>query len=138
MFSKVRVKKSSLDYFRKLARGSKLEVHAYFIGKIVSPEVVEITEFIYPKEYAIQTTGCVQWTNEEFDAVKQRAEYLNLRVVGDIHSHPKWDAVMSPQDYKACLVDGLIICAIVSVHGKKTRVRFWTPTSSLPCTVVYI
>jgi proteasome lid subunit RPN8/RPN11 len=137
MFSKVKVKKGALDYFRKLARNSPLEVHAYLLGNVISPELVEATDFVYPKEYDQQTATHVQWTADEYEKLKKRAEQEGKRVVGDIHSHPSWDAVMSPSDYKACLLDGLTICAIVSVYEKKTRVRFWTPTSALPCEMIY-
>lgn len=138
MFSKVKISKSQLDYFRKLARDTHLEIHAYLIGQVKSPELVEIQSFAYPKYYNVQTTTSVQWTADEYFILKQDIEDKGLRIVGDIHSHPQWDAVMSPDDYKACVLDGLCICGIVSVYGKRTRVRMWTPTSSLPCEIVYI
>lgn len=137
MFSKVKVKQGALDYFRKRARNSHLEVHAYLLGNVISPELVEVTDFVYPKEYDQQTTTHVQWTADEYEKLKQRAEREGKKIVADIHTHPQWDAVMSPSDYKACLLDGLVICGIVSVYGKKTRVRFWTPTSALTCEIIY-
>jgi proteasome lid subunit RPN8/RPN11 len=138
MFSRVKVKRGALNHFRRHARqNGNLEVHAYLLGQIISPELVEVYKFVYPKKYNIQTHERVQWTIEEYDELKRYAESKNLKVIGDIHSHPNWDAVMSPSDYRACLVDGLVVCGIVSVYGKKTRVRFWTPTSALPCEITY-
>lgn len=137
MFSKVIVRKGALDRFRKLARQSPLEIHAYLLGEIKSPELVEVTSFIYPKEYAIQTTSCVQWTEEEYSKLKQKAERRGLQIVGDCHSHPNWDAVMSRTDYESSIMYGLHVCGIVSVYGAKTRVRFWTPTSALPCEIIH-
>lgn len=138
MFSKVRVKKGALNHFRKRAREVfPLEIHAYLLGNIKSIDTIEIVEFCYPKVYQVQTTGEVQWSAEEYVALKEEAENKQLKIVGDIHSHPKWDAVMSPSDYKGCILDGLSVCGICSVYGNKTRVRFWTPTSSLPCEIVH-
>lgn len=137
MFSKVKLKKGALNHFRKLARQSPLEIHAYLVGEVKSPDLVEVESFVYPKAYNVQTTISVQWTAEEYAELKQKTEEKGLRIVGDIHSHPQWDAVMSPQDYEACLLDGLCVCGIVSVYGNKTRVRFWTPTSALPCELLY-
>ena len=99
---------------------------------------VEIIEFRYPKNYNVQTGNNVQWTTDEYAELKERAARANVQIIGDIHSHPNWDAVMSEQDYKACILDSLIVCGICSItKDKKTRVRFWTPTSSLPCTIIH-
>lgn len=139
MFTKVRVRKSALDHFRRRARESyPLEIHAYLLGTVNSVNELEITDFKYPKNYSIQTGNNVQWTADEYANLKERAARANVQIIGDIHSHPNWDAVMSEQDYKACILDSLIVCAICSItKDKRTRVRFWTPTSSLPCTILY-
>jgi proteasome lid subunit RPN8/RPN11 len=137
MFSQVRLKKGALNHFRKLARESPLEILAYLIGEVKSPEIIEIHSFAYTKTYYLQTECSVQWLLEEYTRVQKKAEEKGLRIVGFIHSHPKWDAVMSPDDYKSCLIEGHVVCGIVSVYGKKTRVRFWTPTSALPCKLTY-
>lgn len=138
MFSKVRVSKSALDYFRRKAReASPLEIEAFLTGKVLSLNEVEILNFHYPKNYLSQTKDQVQWSTEEYDALKIKADANNLRIIGSIHSHPEWDAVMSSSDYSAYVTDQLIICGICSINNKKTRVRFWTPTSALPCRIVY-
>jgi proteasome lid subunit RPN8/RPN11 len=134
----VRVKKGALDHFRKRAREAfPLEFHAYLLGSIKSIDTIEIVEFCYPKVYQVQTTGEIQWSIEEYAALKEKADREGLTIVADIHSHPKWDAVMSSNDYKGCIIDGLSLCAIVSVYGKKTRVRFWNSTSPLPASIVH-
>ncbi len=138
MFAKVRVKRGALNHFRKKARAAyPLEIHAFLLGTIKSVKEIEITDFRYPKSYNIQTGNNVQWTADEFADLKERATAANKLIIGDIHSHPDWDAVMSESDYNACILDSLSICAICSIQNNKTRVRFWTPTSSLPCEIVY-
>lgn len=133
---KVKVDKHQLAYFRKLARESPLEVHAYLVGEVVSPTYVRIDKFIYPKDgYFIQTTGSVQWRPDELFKLRQSLLKDGYLIVGDIHSHPQWDAVMSPADYSGAITDGLRICGICSVYNKKTRVRFWVPDSALSCEI---
>ena len=138
MFSKVRVKKGALDHFRRVARdAAPLEVEAFFTGHIISVDEIEIEKFHYPKSYQLQTTNEVQWSVEDTDALKAYALEHDTRILGSIHSHPKWDAVMSPMDYDSYVTYQLQICGICSVYGRRTRVRFWTPTSSLPCKIIY-
>ena len=142
MFSKVRVKKSALDYFRKHARESyPLEIQCYLLGNIKSINEIEITDIMWPNEYEIQTTNEVAWKRAEIDALKEKAQLLNKRIVGTIHTHPNTDAVMSEADYKSAITEAELLCGIVSVWGNKikhTRCRFWTPTSALPCEKIYI
>ncbi len=138
MFSKVRVSKAALNHFRKKAReGFPLEIQAYLLGRIISIDEIEITKFIYTKNYAIQTTGSVCWYQEDLDKVRQQSIDTDQLVVGDIHSHPNWDAVMSPADQSSAVVEGFSICGIVSVNNNRTRARFWTPSSALPCKIIY-
>lgn len=138
MVSKVKVKKSQLDYFRKLARTSApLEIQAYLIGEVISPELTVVESFAYPMQYHTQTTGKVRWYTTEFEELKRSAEERGKRIVGDIHSHPQWDAVLSPSDYKAHIEECQRISGLCSVYGKKTRVRFWIAESALPCQIVY-
>jgi proteasome lid subunit RPN8/RPN11 len=138
MFSKVKVNKGALNHFRKRAREAfPLEIQAYCIGRVVSVNEIEITKFVYPKEYATQTREKVQWYQAELDEVKAKAIEMEQMIIGDIHSHPSWDAVMSPSDYAACLEQAAHIAGIVSVNNGKTRARFWTPTSALPCKIIY-
>ena len=135
--TKVKLKKGALDYFRQLARKTPLEIHAYLIGEIVSPTLVVVDKFAYPKRYEVQTPANVGWFGEDFIALKNRVEQAGKRIVGDIHSHPEWDAVMSPDDHRGAIIDALRVCGICSVYGGKTRVRFWVPESSLPCELIY-
>ena len=133
----VRVSKHALDYFRKKARDCPYEVQAYLIGEVKYPNYI-VTSFEHPKEYELQTENNVQPSGEEYTKVKEKAYLEGRRIIGDIHSHPDWDAVMSPTDYEACMSDGLQICGIVSVRGRKTKVRFWQANSALPCEVKYV
>lgn len=134
---KVKVRKGALDYFRRLARSTPLEIQSYLVGEVLSPTEVRIDYFAYPKEYHTQTSNSVVWTREEFDALRVKAQNEGLQVFGDIHTHPAWDSVMSPDDYKGAIVEGLRICGICSVNNNRTRVRFWIPDSALCCQIVY-
>lgn len=135
----VRISKSKLDYFRKLTRQEQpLEIQAFLIGKIVNPELTVVTDICYTKDYAEQTTTSVRWWMKDYERVSKKAEERGLRVVGDIHSHPNWDAVMSPADYKAYIESGFRVCGIVSTMGKRTRVRFWIAESALPCEIEWL
>ena len=138
MEATVHVSKAALEYFRKKARNCPCEIQAYLIGKFRHPNQFHITEIVHAHKYEIQTSDCVQPTGEEFSRAKTLAEERGLRIIGDIHSHPEWDAVMSPADHQACLEDGLQICGIVSVRERRTRVRFWLVNSALPCEIKYV
>ena len=138
MFTRVRLKKSALNYFRKKARESSgVEIQAFLLGNIISMHEVEISEFLYPKEYHTQTPSEVSWTADEYAQIWKKADEKGLSVLGDFHTHPSWDAVMSGVDYRGAVTSNFVICGICSVYDRKTRVRIWTPTSSLPLTIVY-
>lgn len=137
MRSKVRLSKGQLDHFRKLARDSSVEILAYIIGDVVSPNLSVIDSLQYTKEYGTQEKGEVCWFTHEYERVKKKAEERGRRIIGYIHSHPQWDSVMSEHDHLACIIDGFRLCGIVSTNGRKTRVRFWVVDSALPCEIVY-
>jgi fructose-1,6-bisphosphatase len=122
MATKVKISKSQLDAFRALVRGSKVEVLAYLVGSVESPTVVKVDYIAYTDRYAVQTTLNVSWPATEYHEAKQKAE----------------DAVMSPMDHSGCITAGFRVSGIVSVYDRKTRVRFWTPDSALPCDVEYV
>ena len=137
METTVHVSKTALDYFRKKARNSPYEIQAYLIGDVYYPNHINITSIVHAREYAEQTKGCVQPTGEEYDRVKKLSQFQGHRIVGDIHSHPNEDPIMSPRDYEATIVDGLYVCGIVGVRGKRTKVLFWLAASPLPCDIDY-
>lgn len=134
----IRVNEQQLRHFRSKARDSKFEIMAYLVGQVESADLVVIDYFAYTKEYGTQSPSEVAWTWQEYDRVYKQAEERGRRIVGYIHSHPEWDAVMSPDDHLICLSEGARICGIVSVLGRRTRVRFWIPDSALPCEVEYV
>lgn len=139
MFSRAEVSRHALNYFRKLARhAAPLEIQAYLAGKVISINEVRITDFLYTKQYYTQSTNFVSWFTKDFDILKEKIESEGKTIIGEIHSHPNWDAVMSSVDYDASVTQQFALCGICSVNNNKTRVRFWTPTSSLPCKIVYL
>jgi len=131
----VKIKKSQLDYFRKLARNSTKEIQALFVGEVVNPELIKIHSIVHPKVYAEQTYSSVCWDGEEYAKVAEKAARDGFRIVGHIHSHPNWDAVLSPNDHQIHLEEGYRVSALCSTQGRKTRVRFWLAESSLPCNI---
>lgn len=137
MQNKVRLKKGALAHFRKLARNSPNEILAYMIGTVVSPNLIVVDEFAYTKKYHTSTPEQVCWMYDDKQKVARRAEERGKVIVGFIHSHPNWDAVLSPDDYNACITDMFRVCGIVSTENKKTRVRFWYMDSALPCEIIY-
>jgi len=138
VISKIKIKKSILDGFRKRARNTDLEIQGYLIGSIKAIDTIVIDSIEYPTEYCRQTSSRVVWYAEEVELVKKKAEQLDRVVIADLHSHPQWDAVMSRIDYEGCVKENFPICGICSVYGNKTRVRFWNMTSPLPCEIIYI
>lgn len=143
MQSTVRVKRTQAAYFRKLAlaeaKKSKKEIQAYLIGRVVSPELTVVDQFCYTRQYAVQTTGKVQWFQDEYEKrVEAVAAASDKRVVGDAHSHPDWDAVMSPVDYQSHIKEGFRLCGICSIQNGRTRLRFWVAESALPLKIEYV
>lgn len=138
----VRVKRGQAAYFRKLAlreaEKSGREIQAYLVGHVVSPQLVVVDEFHYTKKYAEQTTGLVRWYDDDYQVVKKRAEAQSKRIVGDAHSHPNWDAVLSPVDYKSHIEEGFRIAGICSIDKGRTRLRFWVAESALPLKIEYV
>src|SRR5208283_3196804 len=133
----VRVKKTQLNYFREQARSTPKEIQALLVGVVVSPDLIVIHRLVYPKEYAEQTAAGVAWLAEEYDKVAVKAAKEDLRIIGTIHSHPNWDAVLSPADHKGHVTEGYRISGICSTQGRKTRVRFWLAESALPARIEY-
>lgn len=134
----LRIKRAQLAYFRALARNSKKEVLAYFLGEVVSPELAVVKQLYYPKEFSLQTACAVTASPEETVKVYALAESLGMRVIGTIHSHPDWVPVLSPTDYKEHIKMGDRLSAVVGVIGRKTRVYFWVAESALPLKIEYV
>jgi proteasome lid subunit RPN8/RPN11 len=138
MNNKVKLKKGQLDYFRKLSRQSPLEIQAYLVGQVVTPNLTLVEDFVYPPAYGLQTRYQAAWFRRDYDIVRREAEERGRRVIGSIHSHPNMDdAVLSPDDYESCIAEGHRICGIVTTNGTSSRVRFWVMDSALPADIEY-
>jgi proteasome lid subunit RPN8/RPN11 len=137
MIPVVKLHRSQLDYFRRLARNTTKEVHAFLVGTIVSPQLVRIEHFAY-SQYEEQTPCSVTPTAADQKKIEQWTLENDMKVVGTIHSHPNWDAVLSPDDYKGHIEEAHRISGVCSTQARKTRVRFWLAESSLPCKVEYL
>ena len=140
MSKKVRLSRGQLDHFRRKARGTKNEILAYLIGAVVSPDLIVIDSFAYPKKYGTSTPQEASWFVEEYKALSKKTEERGRRIVGFIHSHPHPDAsvVMSPDDYKICIKEMFRICGVCTTDEKnRTEVKFWIMDSPLPCEKEY-
>jgi proteasome lid subunit RPN8/RPN11 len=137
MEATIHISKAALDYFREKARNSANEIQAYLVGDVHYPNHINVTSIEHPRGYHQQTKCNVQVSGEEFDRIKALAQYQGHRIVGDIHSHPNEEPIMSPRDYQAAIIDGLHVVGIVSVIKRKTKVLFWLSGSPLPCEVSY-
>jgi proteasome lid subunit RPN8/RPN11 len=134
--TRVNIDEGALRRFRTKARNSDKEIMAYMVGYLAGSTIV-VEKLEYTTGYAHQTKTTVSWKWGEYHRVKQQAEERGRRIVGWIHSHPEdWDCIMSPADYAVCLSEGSLVCGIVSVYGRTTRVRFWSINSPLPCEIV--
>lgn len=129
------MKKSQLDYFRRLARENKNEILAFLVGR-VSDSLVVVHRFDYP--VLLTQTACeVDPTLESQHAIEQTAIADHLTVVGTIHSHPEYIPVLSPTDYADHVRLDHSVSGVCSVFGRKTQCLFWTAESSLALKVEY-
>ena len=130
---KVSIRKNQLDYFRKKARATPLEIYACLVGKMVG-STVKVVRVEYP-ELALQTPVSVAPTAVGYNDIRDRALEEDLRVVGTLHSHPNYLPVLSKDDFAGHLQDGDLVTGIVEVTNRKTRVAFWCVGSPLPCEI---
>jgi proteasome lid subunit RPN8/RPN11 len=132
----VSINRNELDYFRTRARNSHNEIHAYLIGS-VSKNRITVDGIVHSHDLDLQTPSTVQPSEYDYQQAKAVGEYLNRKIIGDIHSHPNSDPEMSDADHKAAIEDELTVCGIVSVRKRRTKVRFWLVNSSLSCDIDY-
>lgn len=137
MQNTVRLNKHQLDWFRARSRQTRNEIQAFLVGEVVSPNLTVISSIEYPPAYAVSTPHNVQCYAMDIEKIQQDAIKSGNRIVGMIHNHPEWDAVLSPSDYELMLYYGYRVCGIVSTQGRKTRPRFWVMDTALPCVVEY-
>jgi len=139
MMTKIRVKLGQMNYFRARARSAApLEIQAYLIGVVTSPELTIVRAFAYARQYEKQETGTVSWTNEEFERVKKSAEKGGMVVVGDIHSHPNYWPVLSPHDHAMHIVAQHRVSGVYAFMERKSTVCFWSHDSALPMGIEYV
>lgn len=132
----VRVHRGQLAYFRRKARQSEKEQYAMLIGNHLSPSVVDIHRFVYPK-LKVQSASAVQPDDDAYKREVKKAIDAGMTVVGTIHSHPNWMPVMSSTDHDGHVAEGDSISAVVGTMNGKTWVYFWRADSSLPCKIEF-
>lgn len=132
---KVKLRKSQLDWFRRKARSTDVEIYAMLFGRIEDDGTLRVSSFKYPK-LDEQTHSSVTPNEDSYNQLLKEAQSKGLVFIGTIHSHPRWHAIMSRADYYGHLDDGELVSGIVEVtKDRKTRYAFWTAHCALPCTV---
>jgi len=135
---KIKVKRGAEAHFRKQALHSTTEEMAYLIGEVVSPTLVRVDHWRYPDEFKLKDQKNVQATQAAEDRIKVWTEKHKRMIVGTIHSHPNWEAVLSPDDHKGHIEQCHRVSGVCAVRNNRTRVLYWIAESSLPCEVEYI
>jgi proteasome lid subunit RPN8/RPN11 len=130
------ISKTALNHFRNKARNSDKEIMVYMIGRVDGSGVV-VDRLVYPTRYAHQTRTAVSWLLDEYRKVALDAEESGKVLVGFLHSHPDGSHYMSSADLAVCVADNLVVCGIVSIHGRTTRVSFWSVDSPVPCVITH-
>jgi proteasome lid subunit RPN8/RPN11 len=137
---KVQIKKSTLASFRRRAIRSKKEILAYLVG-YVSDNIFVVIEVAYTKKYEISTPENVKWFDKDYYKVLADAQKQDLDIIGDIHSHPNCDAIMSEADYNGTALGNVCgICAVYKTpkNNNRSLIRFWVKNSALCCDLEYL
>jgi proteasome lid subunit RPN8/RPN11 len=136
--NKIRVDKHQLEYFKRVARkNDPKEILAFLIGKVVSPTLTVVEQFIYIQHYLKQTSEALEWSYDEYERAAKIATEKGLSIVGSIHSHPNYWPILSETDHKDHIVTQNRITGIYAFMGKKGKVCFWVVDSALPLKVQY-
>lgn len=134
----VRVNRGSLKYFKSKARGTKTEIFAIMFGKRLSPHLVELWHFGYPR-LKVQTSDAVEPDTESYNDHIEMAEDAGLTFLGTIHSHlPHHEPFMSPCDGKSAHEANELINGLYHVNGRHSCLSFWLNDSPVPCEWDYI
>lgn len=133
--STVKVKRSQLDYFRRLARTNEKEILAFLVGTVDGAHVT-VKRFEYPALRSQKVTEVDPEPASETE-IKMAAHADGLQIVGTIHSHPNYWPVLSPTDHADHIASGHRLSGVCSVMNGGTVVFFWLADSSLPVKVIY-
>jgi len=132
----IRIRKHHLSYFRRKAARSNNEVFAMLLGRRISPSLIEVDFFKYPK--LERSTPSEVWADMySFGLIEEDAKDDGLHIVADIHSHVNYPPVLSPCDYSDLKGSKCTLSGVVSVIGGRTWVNFWERDKSLPVSIVY-
>ena len=132
----VKLERGKLNYFRKKARNSSVEEYCFLLGKRISPNLIEVYDFFYPK-FEIQNATTIVVDDDNYAFVEQCAKKDGNIVLGSLHSHLNYSPVMSKTDQTSHKDNNDKVSGIVSVVGRKTFFEFWELNSSLPVKVKF-
>lgn len=133
----IRLKKHHLSYFKAKAKGCPNEIYAALLGKRISPHIIEVEKFFYPK-LTVSKPGELFVDKKSFNQICFIAKEKGLKLIADLHSHPEYIPILSYRDFQDLKEGTCVISGIVGILGKKVFVNFWEKGSSLPCRIEYI
>jgi len=133
----VRLYRNHLDYFKRKCKKSKNEEYAVLVGYRISPTVVEIHKWRYPK-LAVKTPDAIQTTPGALVTIVEFAKEHGMVIVGDIHSHIDEDSAMSRTDFLDHKKHNHCITGILGTIRKTSQVSFWEIDSPLKASLQYI
>jgi proteasome lid subunit RPN8/RPN11 len=127
----VTLHRGQLKYFRAKARKAyPKEILAVLVGRQVHSGLIEVHRFYYP----LLKVSTDQEVKTEYFVSDFIDKDEGLKVVGDIHSHPNYPAVMSPSDHQCHRKGDNKISAILEVPKVgKSRLIIWRDGTPLPC-----
>lgn len=132
----VRVRKHHLQYFRNKVRKLDNEIYAFLVGVRVSPTLIQVERFLYPK-LMVSTPSLVVTDVESDYEIEEIARLNNWSVVGSIHSHPNWTPELSGCDLDTLKNSTHTVSGVVSIINNRTYAKFWVKNSPLIATIQY-
>jgi len=134
----VQVRYNHLYYFRKKALRSEVEIYAMLFGTRISPSIVDILSFQYPKVEAATYNSFKADKTSYNDLLAWGTTTQGWSFIGDLHSHPREDPAPSRADIKNHRCNHLMISGVVGIIGEVDIVQFWEACSPVPCTIKYV
>ena len=132
----VRLKKHHLQYFRNKARQTPNEIYAFLIGTRISPTLIQIERFRYPK-LTMSTPALVVADVDSEVEIEDIAKLNNYTIVGSLHSHPNYITPMSDCDLSTLKNSSHTVSGVLGIIGDKTFITFWCRDTPLPATIQF-
>ena len=133
--------RNQMRWFREKARRAyPKETLALLVGQRISPQVVGVAYFMYPKTKTTPGGIEVDMSVQEYQDL---CEVLNhkspaLKYLGTLHSHPGDTPIMSAEDKANHVACGDSVSGILTVPANgRAALEFWQAKDCLPLKVEY-